>query len=249
MADAPAAPSPIATLSYLEFLTQRLEAMPKSPKRARTRERLRIATIEVLNERGYNAMRAGDITEAAALAEGSFYVYFKSKADITLDVLTEFSAEFMALGSVTSRGMSAFEAIQAVNRRWIGVATANPGLMRFILQTSNEVTEFQATVNRFNRIWHERVGAGVARRRNLDEHSGISRLVLYLLGGMTDEIVRRLIVYPDGELLEIMKEIGADNEAVADAASAIWFRVLYPNRDLNAELSPAASHLAGIIER
>ena len=233
--------APPQTLNFRAFLEQKLESSGKIPKRERTRERLRIATIQVLDERGYQAMRAIDVTEAAGLAEGSFYVYFKSKVDITVDILETYFLEFLSLAGASERGMGRFEAIQAVNRRWLQVAAANPGIMRCVLQTSFEVPEIAELINRFDRVWHERVMASV-RRRGAGE---VSLLAVYLLGGMMDEIARRLLVYPDQQLVAKLAEIGADEIAVADAASAIWHRILYPGLPIETELSDAALALAG----
>ena len=95
--------APPQTLNFRAFLEQKLESSGKIPKRERTRERLRIATIQVLDERGYQAMRAIDVTEAAGLAEGSFYVYFKSKVDITVDILETYFLEFLSLAGASER--------------------------------------------------------------------------------------------------------------------------------------------------
>jgi hypothetical protein len=59
-----------------------------------------------------------------------------------------------------------------------------------------------------------------------------------------DELVRKLVVYPDARFLELLKELDADDSAVADAASVIWLRIFHPNARPSRNLAPAAASLA-----
>lgn len=214
------------------------------PKRDRTRERLRIATLQVLNQRGYEDMRTLTITEQARLSEGVFYQYFKSKVDITIDLLQEFYNGFALVEISQQRSEGPFEAIKAANRIWLELAVSNPGLMRCIFQAGNEVPEIATLVSQVNKNWYARAQHAVERHRpSLQKSSMI--LPLYMLGGMMDELARRLVVYPDPELLAVMAEIGADHDAVADAASVIWFRILYLDDEVPLVISDQAQKLIG----
>jgi TetR/AcrR family transcriptional regulator, transcriptional repressor for nem operon len=234
----------IRTDSFLEHLETRLAAHTKMPKRERTRERLRIATVQVLNEHGYEDMRTLTITERAGLSEGLFYVYFKSKVDITLSILSEFHTEFLALNTLTNSRMSAFQVIQTTNRRWVRVAFANPGIMRCVFQAGNEVPEFAAVMSKINSEWYSRVLHSVQRRRP-ERANKASMLPLYMLGGMMDELIRKLVVYPDPEFLAVINQSGSDHDAIADAATMIWYRVLYLDNDIPEGMSDKAQRLVG----
>ena len=115
-------------LSFIGFLEKRLKASPPKQKGHRTRERLRIATARVLDGKGYHGLRVADITTAAGVAEGSFYVYFKDKTEAALDVLTELLEEFMleevGLAAVAE---SPFESIRRANRHWLAFCRVNQG--------------------------------------------------------------------------------------------------------------------------
>jgi AcrR family transcriptional regulator len=54
---------------------------PLPPRRARTRQRLLDAGLQVLPARGYHDTRVDDIAEAAGLSHGTFYRYFDTKDD------------------------------------------------------------------------------------------------------------------------------------------------------------------------
>ncbi|MFO0722229.1 MAG: TetR/AcrR family transcriptional regulator C-terminal domain-containing protein [Myxococcota bacterium] len=66
------------------------------PDKSETRRRIVDASIEVFAERGLYASRISDIARAADVAEGTIYLYFKSKDDILVSVFREKMAEILA---------------------------------------------------------------------------------------------------------------------------------------------------------
>src|SRR5262245_15604437 len=63
------------------------------PKSDRTRFRLKIATVSVLAEVGYQDLKVSDICERAEVALGTFYNYFTEKSVIAAEVLLDFGDE------------------------------------------------------------------------------------------------------------------------------------------------------------
>ena len=51
-----------------------------------TRRKLITAGLELIKEKGFDAINVEDITRKAGVAKGSFYTYFKRKEDIVLDI-------------------------------------------------------------------------------------------------------------------------------------------------------------------
>lgn len=231
------------TLSFVELLEARLRENAPRQKGERTREQLKIATAKMLGEKGYHGLRVTDITECAGIAEGSFYVYFSDIKDASLTVLTALLEEFADRAAASETPRTRFEAIQAANRRWLALCRANAGLIRCVFQLGDEEPDFAELVQRTNRSWYERISRSVLkRRRDLGREPVL--LVVYFLGGMMDEIVRKLIVYPDPEFHNVLKSLRANDEAVADAASLIWVRVLDPDEPVPDTLSAAAKKVA-----
>jgi TetR/AcrR family transcriptional repressor of nem operon len=228
------------TLSFITHLEQQLRDSPPKQKGDRTRQRLKIATAKVLERDGYHALRVADISATAKLAEGSFYVYFEDKTDAALTVLRELLEDFMTLGIVPSAERDPFGAIQAANRRWIAVCRANAGLMRCILQLGDEDKKLAQLAQRINRVWFERIAQSSSKRRGSTRGAPASLLAAYFLGGLMDELVRKLIIYPDQGLHELLTELHADDDAVADAASVVWLRVFHPEARVPRDLVPAA---------
>jgi AcrR family transcriptional regulator len=225
--------------SYLAFLKERLVRNEHAPKRERTRERLRIAALQVLEDRGFEAMTALLVTERAALSEGLFYSYFKSKVDITLDLIREFHLEFLlrhplAVERRTPDGLLA--GIRRANRIWLEAAVANPGMMRCVFQAGNEIPEISTWLGGFASDWRRRISRALDRAGV--ETGPVTTLRLYMLAGMMDELVRKLVVYPDPSLLGMLDT--TDLEALADEASMIWLRVLRDGDHRGAMVAAAA---------
>lgn len=232
---------------FITFLKERLAQNPPPQKGARTRERLKIAAAEVLEEKGYLATKAGDIAARAGVAEGSFYIYFKDKTDSTINVLTTLLDEFVLLPSQSpDTAEHPFKAIRRANRRWISVARANPGLMRCVLQLGDENPDFAAVVQRANRTWFGHVARSVAQRRGIIDQAPML-FAVYLLGAMMDELLRKLIIYPDRDFIALLQTLHGDDEMVADATSIVWLRVLHPGESLPRNLSRAVKAFANVL--
>jgi AcrR family transcriptional regulator len=187
------------------------------------------------------------VTAHAGFAEGSFYMYFTDKTDATRTVLQEFLTEFAPAMMRPAASRSAFEAICETNRRWIALARANDGLFRCLLQFSDSDPDFAALVQTSNRDWYRRVLKSLPARPEPDDPTLL--LLIYLLGAMMDELLRKLVVYPDQQLRALLDSVGATDADVADAASVLWLRVLYGSNPDAAQLSPMVQSVCAIIDR
>jgi TetR/AcrR family transcriptional regulator, transcriptional repressor for nem operon len=240
------------TLSFIEMLEKKLQADPPKQKGVRTRERLKIATARVLEQRGYHAMRVSDVSECAGVAEGSFYVYFKDKTDAAVTVLTDMLETFFPVQADSAKPAKKqdagktrlyFPSIREANRRWLSACRANSGLIRCILQLGDEEPEFSKLTHRSNRLWYEHI-AQTLKHDGVQSNAQPALLAAYMLGAMMDELVRKVIVYPDPEFLKHLAKLDADDDALADAASLIWLRVFHPGEAPPKDLPRAAASLA-----
>ena len=51
-----------------------------------TKRKLISAGLELIKEKGFDAINVEDITKKAGVAKGTFYVYFKRKEDIVMEI-------------------------------------------------------------------------------------------------------------------------------------------------------------------
>ena len=232
------------TLSFIEYLEQRLHESPPKQKGLRTKRRLIIAAAKILERDGYHAMRLADISSKARLAEGSFYLYFTNKSDIALTVLGELVNDFVPLEIKAPGEDNPFAAIRAANRRWIALCRANAGLIRCVWQLGDEDHRIREMLQRSKRSWYERVAHVSTNGGRSSRRTAAALFAAYLLGGMMDELVRMLIIYPDPRLREVLDQLQADDDMVADAASILWLTIFHPNAKRPRDLSPAAKAVA-----
>ncbi|TYT74839.1 TetR/AcrR family transcriptional regulator [Desulfobotulus mexicanus] len=65
--------------------------------KATTRQNILDAAIAIFREKGFQKTRVSDIVSAAGLAQGTFYLYFKSKEDIAREICRNFMDSFSGI--------------------------------------------------------------------------------------------------------------------------------------------------------
>jgi AcrR family transcriptional regulator len=232
--------------SFSKILAAELAQAPPAKKGERTKRRLLLAATQVLERTGFHDLRVSDITDLAKAADGSFWAYFKDKKEVTLQVLEEYLTRMPELiERLDKSAATPFEQIREANLGWILNVRANAGLMRCVFQMSDEDSEFSRMVHATNRSWYERVARSVVRNHSdaaIDPQAAL--FASWSLGGMSDEMIRRLIVYPDKSFVRFVRKNSIDDEALASCMAVIWFRVLYPGLPLPPHLTGMAYKLA-----
>lgn len=212
--------------SFVEVLHERLRETDGQRKGDRTKARLKVATIEALDELGYRDMKVVDICKRADVTAAVLYLYYDNKLSLVLDVLTEFLNEFFATAK-TPRSNSLFEAIRLANLRWLRLARVNSGLMRCLLEASNDEPSFGKLYSEANHKWYQRsVQVWQARyaREEFDPRAAL--LLSYSLGGLLDEVVRLLFIAKDTHVVDAVTSLELADEQLAEYISLIWYRAL-----------------------
>ncbi|WP_155310683.1 TetR/AcrR family transcriptional regulator [Desulfosarcina ovata] len=76
--------------------------MSTKPRQRDTKTDLINVAIDISHAKGFQKTRVSDIVTAANVAQGTFYLYFKSKDDIFLNICTEFKFHFTTACSTSS---------------------------------------------------------------------------------------------------------------------------------------------------
>ena len=77
--------------SFLAHTTALCEDDSAARKGQRTRNRLKAAAAQALEENGFHALKMGDVCAAADVSQGAIYQYFDNKQHITFEVLKDFN--------------------------------------------------------------------------------------------------------------------------------------------------------------
>jgi len=134
-----------------------LPAEPLTARGARTRDALVQAARKVFERDGFLSARVTDIADAAGVAHGSFYTYFKDKKEILAAVLAELQEEMLHPRlSRTALDDDPASAIEEANRLYLEAYRGNAGLMALL-------DDMAAIDEDFLRLRRERTEAFVSR--------------------------------------------------------------------------------------
>lgn len=229
------------SFSFRDWILQKQQSVVGKRKGERTRDRLRLCTIELLNEVGYRDLKLTDICQRAKTSPPVLYLYFPSKEALVHDILVEFLQEFMNRAS-SSKSRTPYEAMYGANLQWIRLARSNAGLMRCLLQFSEEQRDFAELFARKSAEWNTRITRAIVHRFPAAQRDEAQiDLIVHALSGMMDELTRRLFASNDERLSSIVATVAPSDEALAEVLTTLWHRGLYcadPPKSLAPPLAP-----------
>lgn len=197
----------------------------RSPKGEQARARLKTAALRVLERVGYHQIRIADVTGEAGVTPGLFYHYFPDMKTLVLEVLREAVLRNEELDSI-ERGLPRgdwYEFIYAHILVSVRGYSENPGLIRCIIQVSDEIPEFgawartsyrrqlQLFTSHFSRLFPE---AGLTADKAL--------FLAYAAGGQAEAIIREYFLHGNNELPPM-----SGPEELAEILSVLFYRVLF----------------------
>lgn len=102
---------------------------------AATRQQLLDAACQVFEQKGYQGTSVGAITDRAATAHGTFYLYFKNKEDAFCQVMESVIIGDLANAIVVApSGSGARASIELTIRSFLGAYRIHTGLWRAVLE-------------------------------------------------------------------------------------------------------------------
>jgi AcrR family transcriptional regulator len=106
-----------------------------SRRGTQTRQRLLEAAEQIFAELGYHDASIVKITEAAGVAQGTFYLYFSSKKEIFDELVRDLNRRVRrAMKEASSRGSTRLEAELLGFRAYFAFTAEHPALYRIIRQ-------------------------------------------------------------------------------------------------------------------
>ena len=142
---------------------QKSDLSPREAKRVRTRARLTDAALRLMAERGINGTSVSEIAAEAELANGTFYLYFRDKAEIvaavcqavTLAMHNEMSSMRLSLEDGAAR-------VSFGTQQFIEIAASESSWGRLLVSA---FTEFEAIKDDISRYMRLDVALGIEQGR------------------------------------------------------------------------------------
>jgi AcrR family transcriptional regulator len=210
-----------------------------NPRGLRSRERLKQAARELLNERGYSKLRVQDVTARAGVASGLFYRYFHDLREIVEEISRDFFAELL-IGVDPDKPSEhrydwIFDNLSNVVRRF----AQNPGILACLFGLAGDYAEFDQIWKENAHQWNLRVAEYLRREIRCD--AAHARRMGFMLGAMTEGVVYQALIRQTGDLLEM----GGKPEDIADTLAVMWYRAIYLEDPPLSRLRPAGRRLIG----
>lgn len=197
---------------------------PVTSRGRATRERLKTALKELLQRHAFNEIRLEDIANLAEVPVSLIYHYFRSKTDITYEVLSELLQSFESDITKRSRDEGHLDAIHYANRRMVALYASNPGSMRCMLEAHGDLDSFSRMWRDLTLEWNRRIARSLARQFPNAFGSETEYLAIaYALAGAVDNYLYEYYVLGNS----VLREAHPTDDELARFLSTMWCRALY----------------------
>src|SRR5262245_38633241 len=176
------------------------------PKTEEKRKRILQAAVKVFARKGYFAARVSEIAKKAGVADGTIYLYFKSKEDILVRLFDEVMAEqAKEVGKAVARRSSAPERLRVIAEHHLRAMGANRDLAVVFQVELRQSTKF---LERFTASWLRDYFVLITQVLEQGKREGVLRADLNTkvttkaFFGALDEIVTSWIIGGKGYDLE-----------------------------------------------
>tara|TARA_R110002111_G_scaffold183658_1_gene249405 strand:- start:257 stop:889 length:633 start_codon:yes stop_codon:yes gene_type:complete len=126
--------------------------MPRPDKTKSSEQRLLTAAAEVFFEKGYPAARVSDVVRRADVAQGTFYLYFRSKEAVFVALVEAFFEELLAetLGKNPASGLKDADAMRLqISQSWRTILVycrSHPQMAALVLQEATALPKAERAV-------------------------------------------------------------------------------------------------------
>ena len=121
----------------------RTKAEKREERRAERRDAILRGAIRVFAERGFFYATIAEIARTAEVAEGTIYLYFKSKDDLLLTIFDERMAQLCTTARAAIEGVeSAAEALSRVVELQLQAVTQSPSLAAVLIMELRQSAAF-----------------------------------------------------------------------------------------------------------
>lgn len=183
------------------------------------RELIREAAIRVFSEKGFHRTRAEEIAQAAGVAVGTIYNYFKNKDEILLDIFaTEFEERKRFFAQLRRSGLPVAEQLRKILQEHFRLLEEQQELMQVLLRERFEPSkELRAKLAKLHReivgyieeLLRRGVAEGWIRECN-------PRVIAHALFGAIEAVIACGLIYPEDEARRIFRA------APEELAEFIW---------------------------
>jgi len=206
-------------------------------KRERTRARLKLATIRLMDRVGHRGLTITGVAQEAGLAAGTFYTHFPDLKTLVLELLSEFLEEEVRPGTPLSDTLEPFEAMRTAFAQIIPLTRANRGLFRAAFGLKDEDADVMALWQRATEKWVDALAEGARKSCGApDVDERYYRFLGHASSAMADEVLFRVLI----EEFEGLTGLARTDAELAELLAVLRYRMLFAANPDPARLTVAA---------
>lgn len=187
----------------------------------RSRNRLKDAAREVLNESGYRNLRVQDVTERAGVASGLFYRYFHDLREIVGEIASDFFEVLISNTGTLEVSGDPYDWIYGNHCYVVERFAENPEILACLFGLAGDYEEFDAIWKKNAHSWNLQVadflrseaGFGKARAERMG----------YVLGAMTEGVIYQSLIRHTEDLYTL----GSHPSDIAEIIAVMWYRAIF----------------------
>ena len=207
-----------------DILERRARVLRRRRKRVRTRAALVAAAARELADKGYESLTVEGITEAAGMARGTFYQYYRRRSDIAAVVMRYYWALVRIHRPRGGGGIEARQSVHRVNRFLVHLVRRNARLLRGRDTLMLDDPDLARQLEHLNQAWAARVLRDMIARGHVDPADGQREYHLLRVRGviaMSDALLRDIYRGAEGAGAE------TDPDLVIRVMDDLWCSALY----------------------
>ena len=190
----------------------------------RTRERIKLSAVRLLERLGYHNIRISTFCEEAGLAKGTFYLHFTDKEDLVAHVLEEYADLQVKIMPSAQGSENAYMALLMLNHWFAATFCENVGLHRSMMQLSETIPRITVIWTNFLKGLAARYIEEIHRWSNKPLNDDIATHVTYCLWGMLDQALYAIYAVhrnPDFE------RVAKDQAFLVESVTLFQYRALF----------------------
>jgi len=192
-----------------------------SERARRSRDKLKEATRELLNECGFRKMRVQDVTDRAGVAAGLFYRYFRDLPEVVHEVSRDFMEQLNAETSHLPRAAHPYDQIFERHALAVNMFARNPGIVRCLFQHDGDFPEFgqvwKSAAHDWNLLVADFLQHSISIPADQAEH------MAFVLGAMTEGVFFQYLI----RHTEDLSEMGSEPDDIAEMIAVMWYRTIF----------------------
>lgn len=211
-------------INFVEHLASDVENGEGLRKGELMKLKLLLSAAEILEAGGYHNLRIADIIERAGVARGTFYIYFRDKSDVALQVLSDFRREMFSPRYVPRDRERWQDRVFLANLYFAELNQKNAGLLRSFYQYVDEADDFQKMRHFTERFWAKQQLAAFKRSFGViteTERTEVLRRI-HAMRAMIEGVCRQVYI----EEMPDMVEIFPTPFDIAVTSTKIWVGAL-----------------------